>query len=175
MTTIHTTTTVDTAAMGDTEATGETVETVGRRYLAPNGFGRRVVNPLASGLAMLGASTGSLHRLTVVGRHSGVAHSVPVSPVDLDGVRYLVAPRGETDWVLNLRSVGELTLRSGRRTQRYEASELREGTVAVLREYLTRYRGMVGQFFEPLDERSSDEAFAAVADGYPVFRLQPIS
>ena len=67
-------------------------------YLKPPAFTRRLANPLAMRLNGRGVAT-----LTVVGRRTGVPRKVPVIPVEVEGIRYLVSPYGESEWVRNLR------------------------------------------------------------------------
>ena len=95
-----------------------------------------------------------------------------VNLLDLDGERYLVAPRGRTQWVRNLRAAGTGDLRVGRRTQAFRADELADADKGpVLRAYLDRWGWEVGRFFEDLAKDSDDEAVAAVAPDFPVFRV----
>src|SRR5450756_694001 len=72
--------------------TGEAVMT----YLRPPAFTRRVVNPLVARF-----QTGGVATLTVSGRRTGRARTVPVIPIEVDGIRYLVSPYGESQWVRN--------------------------------------------------------------------------
>ena len=74
-------------------------------YLKPPAFTRHVVNPLVSRL-----QTGGVATLTVPGRRTGRARTVPVIPVEVGGIRYLVSPYGESQWVGNLRAAGKATL-----------------------------------------------------------------
>ena len=89
-----------------------------------------------------------------------------------DGERYLVAPRGHTQWVRNMRAAGGGELRVGRRTEVFTATELADADKpAVLRAYLERWAFEVGRLFDGLDASSSDEAILAAAPGFPAFRL----
>ncbi len=110
--------------------------------------------------------------LTVRGRRTGNLQRVPVNLLGLDGERYLVAPRGNTQWVRNVRAAGEAELRVGRRTERVSAYELPiDQRVPVIRVYLKRWGWEVGRFFEGLTKDSDDTALAVAAPGFPVFRL----
>lgn len=148
-----------------------------RHYLAPGPFTRHVMNPLVAGLTRLGIPLAGSAVLGVRGRRSGELRTVPVNPLRHDGVRYLVAARGETQWVRNLRVAGEAELRVGRRTERVGATELTEpGAVTpVLREYLRRWAWEVGAFFDGVDADSSDDELAAVAHRHPVFVLAGVA
>lgn len=110
--------------------------------------------------------------LGVRGRRSGEVRTTPVNPLRHDGARYLVAARGETQWVRNLRVAGEAELTVGRRTERVAATELTEpaAVVPVLREYLRRWAWEVGAFFDGVDASSSDAELAAVAHRHPDLR-----
>ena len=94
--------------------------------------------------------------------------------LEQDGRRYLVAPRGTTEWVRNLRAAdGAGELHIGRRVEAFRAVELADADkVPVLREYLRRWAWEVGKFFEGIDKDSSEPELAAVAPGFPVFVLE---
>ena len=110
--------------------------------------------------------------LAVRGRKSGELRSVPVNLLELDGERYLVAPRGNTQWVRNARAAGGGQLRLGSRTEDVALVELpADQRVPVLRVYLTRWGWEVGRFVEGLSKKSTDSEIAAVAPGIPVFRV----
>src|SRR5580693_6286851 len=80
-----------------------------------------------------------------------------------DGHRYLVAPRGETQWVRNLRAVGTGELRVGRRAESFRGRELADDEkVPVLRAYLKRWKAETGIFFEGTGPDSSDDQIRAI-------------
>jgi hypothetical protein len=88
--------------------------------------------------------------------------------------RYLVAPRGTTQWVRNIRVAGGGELRVGRRTEEFRAAEIADqDKVPVLREYLRKWSWEVGQFFEGVDKNSPDEKLREIAPGFPVFAVTP--
>ncbi|HLS75768.1 MAG TPA: nitroreductase/quinone reductase family protein [Nocardia sp.] len=120
------------------------------------------------GLSLYGAQL-----VAVRGRTSGEWRTNPVNPLTLDGQRYLVAPRGQTQWVRNLRAAdGHGELRLGRKVTPFTAVEVDDADKpAVLRAYLARWKFQVAALFEGLDENSSDEELLRVAADYPVFRL----
>lgn len=143
------------------------------RYLRPSWFTQHVANRAARRLARWGLGPLGLRQLAVPRRTSGGWQTVPVNLLELDGRRYLVAPRGETQWVRNLRAAGTGELRLGRRVEAVRAEELADGDKAdVLREYLRRWRAEVKVFFGDLDADASDERLLAVAPGFPVFVLR---
>ena len=151
--------------------TTTTTTTPATRYLAPTA-GDQWFNRLARRLTRMGISLWGSRELRVVGRRSGQVRTTVVNLLEVDGQRYLVAPRGTTEWVRNLRAAGTGELAVGRRTERFRADELDDADkVEVLRAYLVRWAFEVGRFFEGVDASSTDEELAAVAPGFPVFRL----
>jgi deazaflavin-dependent oxidoreductase (nitroreductase family) len=142
------------------------------RYVRPGFFTRHLMNPLVAVLTRLGFSVKGSHVLAVRGRSSGEWRTVPVNPLDLDGHRYLVAPRGNTEWVKNIRVAGGGELRLGHKVQPIHVTELTDAEKPpVIREYLRRWKWEVGTFFEGLDETATDEQILAVAPGFPVFAV----
>ena len=142
-------------------------------YHAPSWFDRTVMNPLIAGLSRLGMSFAGSRILIVRGRSSGVPREVPVNPLTVDGHRYLVAPRGNTQWVRNLRAAGEGDLLLGRRREHFRATELAdEEKEATLRAYLRRWKWEVGQFFDGVGPESPGAEFARIAADHPVFQIE---
>lgn len=143
-------------------------------YQAPGRLTRRVMNPLVAGLTRLGVPLAGSAVLGVRGRTSGEIRTTPVNPLTLDGRRYLVAARGETQWVRNLRVAGEAELRVGRRAETVRAVELADAEkVPVLRAYLRAWAWEVGAFFDGVGADASDDELAAIADRHPVFAIAP--
>ncbi|MDD7939012.1 nitroreductase/quinone reductase family protein [Actinomycetospora lutea] len=143
-------------------------------YRAPGAITRRVMNPIVAGLTRLGLPLAGSAVLGVRGRTSGEVRTTPVNPLTLEGRRYLVAARGHTQWVRNLRVAGEAELTVGRRTETVRATELADPDAAaekvrVLRAYLRAWAWEVGAFFDGVDADASDEELAAIADRHPVF------
>jgi deazaflavin-dependent oxidoreductase (nitroreductase family) len=142
------------------------------RYLRPT-RADAIFNKTVAGLTRLGISVWGSRVLAVRGRTSGEWRSTPVNLLTVDGERYLVAPRGVTQWVRNIRASGGGELRVGRRAEEITVGELADGEKApVLREYLRRWAFEVGRFFEGVDASATDEQLAAIAPGFPVFRLR---
>jgi len=141
------------------------------RYVKPS-LGTRIFNAVPSVLARLGISVYGSRILAVRGRKSGEWRTVPVNLLIHEGTQYLVAPRGETQWVRNLRVVGGGELRLGRRREAFRAVELRDGEKpAILRAYLHKWRFEVAAFFEGVGPEASDAELLRIAPGYPVFRI----
>jgi deazaflavin-dependent oxidoreductase (nitroreductase family) len=142
------------------------------RYLAPGRLTATVFNPLVAWLTRRGMSLAGSRVLEVRGRTSGEWRSVPVNLLTVDGVDHLVAPRGETQWVRNLRAAGEGRLRVGRRSTTFTAVEVADADKPViLRRYLERWSWEVGQFFDDIDKHSTDDELLAVTPGFPVFAI----
>jgi deazaflavin-dependent oxidoreductase (nitroreductase family) len=143
------------------------------RYQRPGWFTRHLFNPAVAGLTRLGISVWGSRVLEVTGRKSGQARRTPVNLLTLDGTQYLVAARGVTEWVRNVRAGGgHLALLVGRRREERVATELEDQEkVPVLRAYLKRWKAEVGIFFGGVGADSTDEELAAIAPDHPVFRL----
>jgi deazaflavin-dependent oxidoreductase (nitroreductase family) len=142
------------------------------RYRRPGWFTTNVFNPGVAALTRAGVSVMGSRVLEVPGRRTGTPRRTPVNLLVVDGVRYLVAPRGHTQWVRNLRASGEGTLLLGRRRERFAATELADDEKPyVLRAYLRRWRWEVGAFFEGVGPDSGDEELRRIAPDHPVFRI----
>lgn len=110
--------------------------------------------------------------LEVRGRRSGEPRRTPVNLLEVDGRHYLVAARGHTQWVRNLRAAGEGRLILGRRAEAFTAVEVADADkAAILRPYLKRWKAEVGVFFDGLDASASDEELVAAGPKHPVFAL----
>jgi deazaflavin-dependent oxidoreductase (nitroreductase family) len=145
-------------------------------YQAPGWFTRNVFNPLVAFLTRNGISILGSRVLAVKGRSSGQWRTVPVNMLEHDGRRYLVAPRGETQWVRNLRAAGTGELRIGRRAEPFRGRELTEDEkLPVLRAYLKRWKAEVGVFFDGAGPDSTDEQMRAIAPKHPAFEILPIA
>ena len=132
-------------------------------------------NVVVARLTKLGISVYGSRVLWVRGRKSGDWRTTPVNPLTLrDGTRYLVAPRGNTQWVRNLRADGGRgELHVGRRVEPFLATELADDDKPViLREYLKRWKWEVGVFFDGVDAKAPGEKLREIAPGYPVFRIE---
>ena len=132
--------------------------------------GRRLLNALVRPLARLGLTGPRTHVLTVPGRTTGRLWSTPVSVVEYDGARWLVAPYGERNWVRNARAAGWVELRRGGRRERVGVVEVApEVAVPVLRRYHAT-TPFTRRFFDATATSSEDE-WLAEAPRHPVFRL----
>lgn len=143
------------------------------RYLAPGTFTARVFNPTIAFLTRRGISVWGSRVLAVPGRTTGRIRTVPVNLLTVGDERYLVAPRGVTQWVRNVRAAGGAELRVGRRTEAVVLDELADDDKPeVLRAYLRRWKWEVGQFFDGVGPDSTDGELRAIAADHPVFRIR---
>ena len=144
-------------------------------YRRPDWFTRRVLNRVVGWLTRRGLSVWGSRVLEVPGRRTGQPRQVPVNLLTLGGVDHLVSPRGEGEWVRNVRANGgRLDLLLGRRRTHHVAHEVADAEkVDVLRAYLRRWSFEVGQFFDGVDADSPDDVLLARAALHPVFRLAP--
>lgn len=142
------------------------------RYIEPKSA-TNVFNRIVARLTRMGISVWGSRELRVRGRKTGEWRTTPVNLLTHEGQRYLVAPRGTTQWVRNLRADdlrGELRL--GRNVDPFTAVELADpDKVDVLRAYLKRWKMEVGVFFDGIDASASDDELLAIAPGYPVFAV----
>jgi deazaflavin-dependent oxidoreductase (nitroreductase family) len=131
-----------------------------------------VFNRAVVGLTRLGVGIAGSRILEVRGRTTGEPRRNPVNPLTLGNSRYLVSPRGHTQWVRNLRARGEGRLLLGRREQAFTAVELADDEKPpILRAYLERWKWEVGAFFGGVGPDSTDEELRAIAPDHPVFRI----
>jgi deazaflavin-dependent oxidoreductase (nitroreductase family) len=145
-------------------------------YRAPGWFTRNVFNRAVAFSTRHGVSVLGSRVLAVKGRTSGQWRTTPVNLLTLDGRRYLVAARGETQWVRNLRAADRGELRAGRHAEAFRGRELTDDEkVPILRAYLRRWKAEVGIFFEGTGPNSSDEQIRAIAPRHPAFEVLAIN
>jgi deazaflavin-dependent oxidoreductase (nitroreductase family) len=132
----------------------------------------RLFNETVAALTRLGISIWGSRVLSVRGRKSGEWRSTPVNLLTFEGRRYLVAPRGHTQWVRNMRAAGGGELRVGRRVEAFTAAELADDQKPeLLRAYLRRWKFEVGMFFDGVGPDAPEEKLLEIAPGYPVFQI----
>ncbi len=138
----------------------------------PGWFTSHVFNPCVALLTRMGISLFGSRVLEVRGRKSGEPRRTPVNLLSFQGARYLVAPRGDTQWARNLRAAGEGRLLVGSRSEPFTAVELGDqDKPEILRAYLKRWKFEVGVFFDGVGPESSEQELLAAAPKHPVFRL----
>ena len=143
------------------------------RYVKPK-KASNFFNEAVGRLTRLGISVYGSRVLYVRGRKSGEWRSNPVNPLTVDGTRYLVAPRGNTQWVRNMRAAGGGELRIGRKVEPFTATEVADDAKpAILRAYLRKWKFEVGVFFDGVDGSAPEEKLREIAPGYPIFRIEP--
>ena len=122
-------------------------------------------------LVGLGLGPSHIYLLQVRGRKSGKLFSTPVDLLELQGKRYLVAPRGRTQWVRNAEAAGEITLKKGSTRQRFHLRPIADAEKPqILKAYLDSFKREVQRYFT-VASGSPPEAFATVAGMYPAFEL----
>lgn len=145
------------------------------RYVKPSGFDA-VFNGAVGWLTRIGIPLAGSRLLSVQGRKSGEWRSTPVNPLRIDGSRYLISPRGHTQWVRNIRVSGAGRLASGRRVEEFTVVEIADDEKPpILRAYLKAWAWEVGRFFENVDASSPDERLREIAPDFPVFRVETAS
>jgi len=144
-----------------------------KRYIEPDWFTRTVFNPLVGWLTSLGLSVYGSRVLAVRGRKSGQWRTTPVNLLDYGGQRYLVAPRGITEWVRNIRVSGTAELRLGSRTEPITVTEIPDAEkLAILRAYLKKWAWEVGAFFEGVGAGAPEAELRRIAPNHPIFRIE---
>jgi deazaflavin-dependent oxidoreductase (nitroreductase family) len=141
-------------------------------YKEPGWFTTNVFNRAVAGLTKVGISVKGSRVLAVKGRTSGEWRTTPVNLLDHEGKQYLVAPRGETQWVRNIRVAGGGELHLGKKVQTFTVTEVTgEPTVPILRDYLKHWKWEVGQFFDGVGPDATDEQLLAISPKHPVFEI----
>lgn len=133
--------------------------------------GEKVFNRIFGFLVGLGLGFSYNHLLEVRGRKSGKLYSTPINLLEIDGKRYLVAPRGRTQWVRNAEAAGEVTLKRGSKRLKFRVRAIPDAEKPpILKAYLDRFKGEVQRYF-PVAAGSPTEAFAELSGSYPAFEL----
>ena len=141
-------------------------------YQQAGWFTTNVFNRIVEALTQLGVSVYGSRVLEVKGRKSGQWRSTPVNLLRYEGGDYLVAPRGHTQWVRNLRASGEGRLRVGRRIEPFSAVELTDDEKPpLLRAYLKKWKFEVGVFFAGVGPDAPEDELRRIAPDHPAFRL----
>jgi deazaflavin-dependent oxidoreductase (nitroreductase family) len=144
-------------------------------YKAPGWFTRNIFNRAVARLTRMGVSVWGSRVLETRGRKTGEPRHTPVNLLAVGGHEYLVSPRGNGQWVRNVRADGgRLTLILGSRRQAYLGRELDPAdpqVTQILRAYLTRWKAEVGVFFDGTGPDSTDDELAAIAPKHPIFEL----
>src|SRR5262245_1046701 len=131
----------------------------------------RFINRVFGFLVKIGFGLRHNFLLEVRGRKSGRVYSTPVNLLERDGKRYLVAPRGYTQWVRNVIASGEANLVKGSNRERVRLEIIADNDrPEILKAYLDRYKLTVQRYF-PIPAGSPLESFQPLAARYPVFEV----
>ena len=136
----------------------------------------RTGNSVMRGMQKMGISLGPVRVLTIAGRKSGQPRSTPVTPVELDGVRYVLSLRDVTDWEKNARAAGEGTLAKGRHVEQIRLRDVADPDLKkhVIRQFATKVpqgTGFYVRFGVAAD--SSPDSMASASEKISVFEITP--
>jgi deazaflavin-dependent oxidoreductase (nitroreductase family) len=133
----------------------------------------KLFNRIFGFLVGLGLGFSHNYLLQVRGRRSGKLYSTPIDLLERDGTRYLVAPRGRTQWVRNAEAAGQVALKRGSNRQSFRLRALSDAEKPpILKAYLDTFRREVQRYFS-VPAGSPPEAFSPLGASYPVFELLP--
>jgi deazaflavin-dependent oxidoreductase (nitroreductase family) len=143
------------------------------RYEEPNRVAQ-AANTVIRWLAELGISIAGTRAMRVRGRKSGKQRGVVINLLTVDGVDYLVSPRGNTQWARNVRAAGVVEVGPRWRSELARVSEVEDAAKPeLLRRYLARWYWQVKGYVGGLTPNSTDEQMLAAAPTIPVFVLAP--
>src|ERR1700687_5801170 len=135
--------------------------------------GEKIFNRLFGFLVGLGLGFSYNYLLEVRGRKTGKIYSTPIDLLEMNGKKYLVAPRGRTHWVRNAEVAGEVTLKKGSKRQKFRLRTIPAADKPrSLKAYLDTFKREVQRCF-PIPAGAPPESFAAVSRDYPAFELLP--
>jgi deazaflavin-dependent oxidoreductase (nitroreductase family) len=141
-------------------------------FRAPTSI-ERLFNRTFGFLVGIGLGFSYNYLLQVRGRKSGKLYSTPIDLLELNGKKFLVAPRGRAQWVRNAEVAGEIALKKGRDVRKFRLRPLAGAEkLNVLKTYLDRFGREVQTYF-PVPADSPVEQFEPIADNYPAFELMP--
>lgn len=125
-------------------------------YLKPSWFAKKFNSIMAR--------TNIAERMTVTRRVSGGPQSVAVTTVNVNGVKYLVSTRGESQWVRNVRADPNVTITLKGRSTAYTASEVPvDQRAQVIAAFKSRFGNrVVGRYFARLPDAADHPVFALV-------------
>ena len=142
------------------------------KYDRPDWATQHIFNPIVAGLTRVGLSVRGSRILAARGRTSGEWRTTPVNLLNHEGKRYLVAPRGNTQWSRNVRAAGGGELRLGSKREPFAVRELPDAEKnGVLRAYVKLWKFETGKWFDGVTADSPDEDVARIAPDHPVFEV----
>jgi deazaflavin-dependent oxidoreductase (nitroreductase family) len=131
----------------------------------------KIFNRVFGFLVGVGLGYSYNYLLQVRGRKSGKLYSTPINLLERDGKRFLVAPRGRTQWVRNAEAAGEVTLKKGSTRQKFRLRPTAETEKPeILKAYLDTFKREVQRYF-PVAAGSPAQSFVELSTSYPVFEL----
>lgn len=131
----------------------------------------RFINRAFGCVVGLGLGPSHIYVLEVRGRKSGKIYSTPVDLLELGGKRYLVAPRGRTQWVRNAEVAEEISLKKGSMRQKFRLRPIPDAEKPpILKAYLDNFKREVQRYFS-VPAGSPPEAFVEILSNYPAFEL----
>ncbi len=142
------------------------------KYDQPDWATQHIVNPLIASATRLGLSLRGSRILAVRGRKTGEWRTTPVNLLNYEGQRYLVAPRGNTQWSRNVRAAGGGELRLGSKREEFRVEELLDDAkLDVIRAYLKLWKMETGKWFDGVTHESPDADVRRIAPDHPAFRI----
>jgi deazaflavin-dependent oxidoreductase (nitroreductase family) len=130
----------------------------------------KFINKIMKTLIKWGIAPKQMHLLVVKGRKTAKLYSTPVSIVEQDNNRWVVAPYGEVGWVRNARANKQVTLNRGRKSEILQIEELSAQEAApILKAYIAK-EPITRPYFDAQPDSPLEE-FEAEASYHPVFHL----
>jgi deazaflavin-dependent oxidoreductase (nitroreductase family) len=133
----------------------------------------RIGNLVAKVLVSSGVGPKRMHLLTVQGRKTGRPHTTPLTVVETDGQRWLVAPYGGVAWAKNVGASGSAKLRRGRVMEQVKVEPVDAHESALVLKAYIHIEPVTRSAFEVGPDASLEE-FEAIAPNHPVFRILPV-
>jgi deazaflavin-dependent oxidoreductase (nitroreductase family) len=131
----------------------------------------RIVNRVFGFLVKIGFGLAHNFLLEVQGRKSGRVYATPVNVLTHENKRYLVAPRGDTQWVRNVVVSQKATLVRGAKKENVRMRAIADDAKPeILKAYVDRYRLTVQRYF-PIPAGSPLKDFEPLVGRYPVFEI----
>jgi len=139
-------------------------------FRAPTAL-ERAFNRVFGFLVGLGVGFSHNYLLEVRGRKSGKIYSTPINLLEFGGKRFLVAPRGRTQWVRNAEAAGIVTLKKGKTKLQFQLRAIPDvDKPEILKAYLDNFKREVQRYF-PVAADSPVQAFTPLLQNYPAFEL----
>lgn len=139
-------------------------------YEKPSGL-TKMMNSVIRSFSSRGLMPRKMISLEVKGRKSGEPRSTVVNVVEHDGRQYLVAPRGNTEWVRNVRAAGgEAAIKRGSREPVRLEEVPPEQRAPIIQTYL-KQNAMATKSHFGIEPDAPMQEFERIAARHPVFRI----